>query len=58
MNKTTVKCYECGCTTDTPVPHPQDPKEEVKICQDCEYAITENLSPHDVVERYADRRGK
>lgn len=39
-----VKCNQCGCMTDHPLPHPQDSKQEIMVCEDCEYEITERAS--------------
>jgi len=52
-------CYECNCNTYKLVPHPQDSKGEVMICEDCEYAITARLTSLDdePIKNYADRRG-
>lgn len=34
------KCAECGAEVYKLYPHPQDSKQEIMICEDCEYAIT------------------
>jgi len=54
-----IKCFECGCTTDSPLPHPQDPEGKVMICEDCEYAITCRFDSleDEPIKNYADRRG-
>ena len=39
-----AKCHECGAEVYKLYPHPQDSKQEIMICEDCEYAITEKYS--------------
>lgn len=38
------KCDECGCKTYKILPDPRDRKQEIMVCEDCEYAITEKYS--------------
>lgn len=39
-----IKCEVCDCTTDEYLPDPRDEKQEIMVCVDCEYAITECYS--------------
>ena len=53
-------CNECGCNAYKLYPDPRDSKQEIMVCEDCEYAITAKYDSLDnePIENYEDVRGK
>lgn len=53
------KCAECGAEVYKLYPHPQDSKQEIMICEDCEYEITARYDSLELepITSYANIRG-